>query len=233
MNAYCLYCQALILDEMTWTKLFFPREQSPLCSSCFGKLKRLKEPCCKKCSRSLNESAYMKEAHCIDCVRWEQQSQWKGILKRNTSLYEYNDFMKEMIARYKFRGDYALAKAFFMEIRMTVQKLEYDFLIPIPLSEERLKERGFNQATALVHEAGFPTVDILRRHDSEKQSKKTRRSRIEQARIFSIVENADIANKNVLLIDDIYTTGATIYHAAKTLKEVGAASIQSFTLVRS
>ena len=143
----------------------------------------------------------------------------------------YNDFLKEIIARYKFRGDYILAKAFSLFIKERLKDKHFDYLVPIPLSGERLYERGFNQSAALIHEAGYTAKELLQRIHSEKQSKKSRQERIHQKQVFELLP-ADIKNKSILLIDDIYTTGSTLYHAAKVLKTGGAASIYSLTLAR-
>ncbi|WP_322746503.1 ComF family protein [Cytobacillus oceanisediminis] len=143
----------------------------------------------------------------------------------------YNDFMKETIARYKYRGDYILARAFSSLIREKLKAQTFDYLVPIPLSPERLYERGFNQSAALIHEAGFTATEWLQRTHTEKQSKKSRQERIYQKQVFKLLP-ADIENKSILLIDDIYTTGSTLYHAAKVLKTGGAASIYSITLAR-
>ncbi|WP_308167083.1 phosphoribosyltransferase family protein [Bacillus sp. ISL-40] len=67
---------------------------------------------------------------------------------------------------------------------------------------------------------------------SEKQSKKSRSERIHLSQVFQVNPNVDLAGKKVILIDDIYTTGSTLRHAAKLLKVAGAASIQSLTLAR-
>jgi competence protein ComFC len=166
---------------------------------------------------------------CNDCVRWEADPEWKGYLDQNISLFQYNDFLKEVIARFKFRGDYIIAKAFAEQIKSKLAKLEYDFLVPIPLSEERLYERGFNQAEALLTVAGYTPTPLLTRIHSEKQSKKSRTERIHVPQVFQVSENE---SGKILLIDDIYTTGSTLRHAAKILKEAGAERIQSITLAR-
>ncbi|MEK4280587.1 MULTISPECIES: ComF family protein [unclassified Cytobacillus] len=153
------------------------------------------------------------------------------MLDKNVSLFMYNDFLKETIARYKFRGDYIMAKAFSLFIRERLKNMEFDYLAPIPLSPERLYERGFNQSAALIHEAGFTASELLQRIHSEKQSKKSRQDRIHQNQVFKLLP-AEIENKSILLIDDIYTTGSTLHHAAKVLKTGGAQSIQSITLAR-
>ncbi|WP_319805544.1 ComF family protein [Cytobacillus firmus] len=124
-----------------------------------------------------------------------------------------------------------MARVFSAFIREKLKALEFDYLVPIPLSPERLYERGFNQSAALIHESGYTAIELLQRVHSEKQSKKSRQERIHHNQVFKPL-NADIENKVILLIDDIYTTGSTLYHAAKVLKASGAASVSSFTLAR-
>jgi competence protein ComFC len=183
--------------------------------------------CCRSFSQ-LDEQ-FRHDDLCNDCVRWEDDPEWSGYLDRNVSLFQYNDFLKEVIARFKFRGDYVIAKAFAELIKSELAKLEYDFLVPIPLSEERLYERGFNQAEALIREAGFTPTPLLTRIHSEKQSKKSRSERIHVPQVFQVSESL---GGTILLVDDIYTTGSTLRHAAKILKEAGAELIQSLTLAR-
>jgi competence protein ComFC len=169
---------------------------------------------------------------CNDCVRWEQDPEWSGHLEKNVSLFQYNDFLKEVIARFKFRGDYIIAKIFAEQIKLELSQLDYDLLVPIPLSEERLYERGFNQAEALLTESGFTSTLLLTRIHSEKQSKKSRTERIHVPQVFQVSKDPGVNGKTILLVDDIYTTGSTLRHAAKLLKGAGAARIQSLTLAR-
>ena len=158
---------------------------------------------------------------------------WKNVLDRNVSLFEYNDFLKEILSRYKFRGDYALAYAFAQHISIELKSIEFDYLTTIPLSKERLLERGFNQSTGLLHAAGFHQTEFLKRLHSEKQSKKSRHDRIHRTDVFQIESNTtSLSEKTILLIDDIYTTGSTLRHAAKALKDAGASRIIAFTLAR-
>lgn len=109
--------------------------------------------------------------------------------------------------------------------------MDFDYIVPIPLSPVRLYERGFNQSAALIHEAGFTMTELLRRTHSEKQSKKSRFDRIHLHQVFQPL-NLNLENRKIILIDDIYTTGSTLYHAAKLLKAGGATSVCSFTLAR-
>ncbi|MCM3162350.1 hypothetical protein M3607_12875 [Metabacillus litoralis] len=145
--------------------------------------------------------------------------------------------MKELLATFKFRGDAALVEVFQNEF-LASYKAHYlqkklDFGIPIPLSLERLYERGFNQAKLLADYIPLAPSDALSRIHHEKQSKKSRHERLTASNVFSVTDSSKIRNKKILLIDDIYTTGSTLRHASKVLKDNGAASVSSLTLIRS
>ncbi|WP_197076558.1 ComF family protein [Domibacillus indicus] len=149
----------------------------------------------------------------------------------NASLYHYNDAMQALIARFKYRGDYALADIFAQDIRTAAQKAACDLVCAVPLAPSRLAERRFNQSEALIERAGLTGMPLLARKESDKQSKKSRKERVGSRQTFYPI--GDAAGKSVLLIDDIYTTGATIRLAADALEEAGAHSVKSITVARS
>lgn len=228
-----MFCHEEITLDTNWSSLFTSLTKTYLCRTCESQLIEIDGETCDICSRPLRklEPQYVINNRCLDCVRWEEDDEWKGYLLKNESLYEYNDFLKEIISQYKFRGDYILAKIFSQKIK---QKLTSDALyVPIPLSTERQFERGFNQSEALIVEAGHSPTHLLVRTHSEKQSKKSRHDRIHIPQVFEMKEGRDITNKDILLIDDIYTTGSTLRHAAKILMQSGAKSVSSLTLARS
>ena len=226
-NAICLYCGTVSSASFSWTNLF---DKNSLCENCRTSLDHLVEPLCKKCCRMLSEKSI--DNICYDCMRWENDSEWSGVLEQNISFYQYNDFMKELIARFKYRGDYELAKIFATDIKKATAEVKADLYVPIPLSEARLFERGFNQSEALLAVAGLPVANVLSRKHSEKQSKKSRKERMHQVNPFEIQDKVTINGKQILLMDDIYTTGTTIRNAAKVLKSAGAARIISMTVAR-
>jgi len=230
----CLYCGEGIIPGIGWGNLFSREKEVLLCELCTVQLVSIGGEVCARCCRPFEGLAeeFRKGDFCYDCVRWEEQIEWNGVLERNISLYIYNDFLKEVISRYKFRGDYVLSKFFGNELKKVTKNLEYDFLVPIPLSETRLYERGFNQAEALIVEAGLDHVYVLNRTHSEKQSKKTRKERVGSDNVYIFNNIEQILGKTVVLVDDVYTTGSTIMHAAKILKEHGALSISSITIAR-
>jgi competence protein ComFC len=214
--------------------MFSREEEVLLCEQCNGQLALIEGDCCARCNRPFEglPEEYCKGEYCYDCIRWEEEIEWNGVLDKNISLYAYSDFLKELISRYKFRGDYVLARFFCKGLIKVLSKCEYNILVPVPLSNERMYERGFNQVEALIIEAGLTPTHVLKRVHTEKQSKKSREERVHLSNIFKIVNEEDIVGKKVMLIDDIYTTGSTLMHAGKLLKQHGALSVSSFTIAR-
>ncbi|MEH6992696.1 ComF family protein [Neobacillus drentensis] len=233
-EAQCLICHEKIIPVIGWTAIFSEEKELIICSTCKDKFQRVEGEKCKLCSRPFQflEEKFRRGEMCHDCERWEEDCEWKGYLHANHSIFIYNDFFKELMAKYKFRGDYVLAKIFADSVKEFLKKIQPDLLVPIPLSDERLYERGFNQAEALIIESGLTPARPLTRIHAEKQSKKSRLERIHIPQVFQINPQVEIKGKLILLIDDIYTTGSTLRHAAKLLKESGAERIQSLTLAR-
>ncbi|MEH7010022.1 ComF family protein [Neobacillus niacini] len=233
-QAQCLICHEIIQPLMGWRAIFSEEKELIICPTCEGKFEKIQGEKCRICSRSFQflDERFRHGDLCHDCERWEEDPEWKGYLDSNHSIFIYNDFFKEVMAKFKYRGDYVLAKIFVQSIKEFLRKTTPDFLVPIPLSNERLYERGFNQAEAVLIESVLtPTVPLTRIH-SEKQSKKSRLERIHIPQIFQVDHQIEIIGKNILLLDDIYTTGSTLRHAAKLLKESGAERVQSLTLAR-
>ncbi|TFJ93298.1 ComF family protein [Lentibacillus salicampi] len=225
---HCLWCDADMIPELSWKTIFWLSRPTYLCPPCAEQLTILKGKRCGKCSRESDEEV------CPDCRWWAADAAWDDPLVRNYAVFSYNDAMKEMIAKWKYRGDYCLGKVF-EGAYQTAFKQAFSFLsreavaVPIPLSDERMHERGFNQAKMLADFLPLKTWDILTRNHSEKQSKKTRRQRVTAANPFQLTRTV---KHPVILADDIYTTGSTLRHAAFVLKEHGCPAVYALTLIR-
>jgi competence protein ComFC len=231
---HCLLCDEKIESEVTWRSLFAQEQPSKVCESCNKKFVHISGETCRVCGRpfALLEEEYRSGSLCLDCKRWEDDERWTGSLDKNIALYTYTNFTKEVIARFKFRGDYVLAEVFAADFLGALQDFQYDYIVPIPLSEERLYERGFNQAEAVIKAAGVEPSHVLTRVHTEKQSKKSRAERIHLDQVFNVDSELNLMGKTILIVDDIYTTGSTLRHAAKLLKGNGAVKVYSLTLAR-
>ncbi|MGA4718537.1 ComF family protein [Fictibacillus nanhaiensis] len=143
--------------------------------------------------------------------------------------------MKEMIAKLKYRGDAEIVKAFYPVLSSEFKKISHDaIIVPIPLSDERHYERGFNQAELLARGIQKPVEQLLKRKThEEKQSKKTREERLSQKKNpFEVIDSVKVKDQKVILVDDVYTTGSTLRYAVKVLIEGGAKEVSSITLAR-
>ena len=231
---HCLCCHTHFFEKISWEYVFAKAPSSPICEQCSKKLEEVTGEICEKCGRPFSalDPQFRENNLCVDCVRWNERD---SALMKNRSLYVYNDFLQEVIAKWKYRGDAELVKLFTEQLQKCAKQFQVDLVVPIPLSEERLYERSFNQAKLLAEQLPYPLLEALTRPESSsKQSKKSRKERLNTEERFQMVPSFlyDLQNKSVLLIDDIYTTGATLHAAADVLKGNGATNIFSITVAR-
>ncbi|MBU9721733.1 MULTISPECIES: ComF family protein [Bacillaceae] len=174
---------------------------------------------------------------CSDCQRWKEIEPWNSLSFQHRALYVYNEFLQEVMARLKYRGDVQLAKLFTDDLRKLGRKSfgHFDYVVPIPLKGSRHWERGFNQAEALA--GGFGQVKELLERVSMSDGKQSKRGRVERIEslkgAFRVKDGGvELKGKRVLIVDDIYTTGATIRSAAAELYGGGAAEVCAVTVAR-
>ncbi|MGM8212547.1 ComF family protein [Virgibacillus sp. W0430] len=223
----CLWCNQEIIQEISWKNVFKWEERLLLCTECFSSLEVVSEHRCRRCSRSTTGG------ECKDCIWWKHYSRFNDPLTFNVSIFVYNELMQDIVSHWKYRGDYVLGTAFQSIFKNVFIRNFPSFksytIVPIPLTEERRLIRGFNQAEVLASFLPKASSKLLIRHSSEKQAKKTRKERLSATNPFKQVETV---NNPVILVDDIYTTGSTLRHAAQLLKENGCPKVVSFTLIR-
>ncbi len=224
---HCLWCMEELQLNLSWTNFLTLMKPAGICEACRANLQLLEGSRCIKCSRETEAEL------CKDCEWWMNQDGGDPLIK-NHSIFHYNPFMQELIVKWKYRGDYMLGEIFksyfYTGFIAQFKPIMKDALIlPIPLSMERLGERGFNQAEALARFLPKEPHLLLTRKHGEKQSKKTRYDRMMTKNPFFLQETI---KKPVILVDDIYTTGMTLRHAASALKESGCQEIYAYTLIR-
>ena len=147
------------------------------------------------------------------------------------SLYHYNEAMKDFLHRYKFLHDVVLAHVF-NQILHDQLKSEKRLIIPIPMHPENLTVRTFAHIDEILKAANIPFTHHLMKLSDEQQFSKTREQRLQTPQLFDVIAPEKIRGENLLIIDDIYTTGTTLAHAKKALIQAGAKSVHGFTLIR-
>ena len=218
----CLLCNDWIESVPKLRDLItFNQREEYSCVSCKNQFKKLSKERCQNCNKELHRDT------CIDCKLWMK----KGYIPKHLAIYRYEEKMKDYFSRYKFMGDYCLRKIFQKDIKNNLKpffKKGYT-IVPVPLSEERLVERGFNQVEGLIE--GIPYQDIFEKRDIEKQSSKTREERLSQDNAFCLKKGIDVPDK-IIIVDDIYTTGSTLYQMVQLLEGIGIKEVLTFSLAR-
>ena len=157
------------------------------------------------------------------------------------SVCLYNEPAQKLLHAFKYNSKTSLCKTFvplmidFID-RYSLPLQQFDLITPIPLHPVRLRERGYNQSALLSlalsrHYGMLHTENLLiRRKMTPTQTElgaKQRWTNMEGA--FKIKSPTDVDGKSIVLIDDLYTTGATVNSAAETLKTAGAARVAVLT----
>jgi len=130
-----------------------------------------------------------------------------------------------------------IGKRFFDHLSAQAIHLELDFLIPVPLHSKRLKTRGYNQAEAIAKgiadqsEIVLNTNILLKAKEATSQTNKGRTARLENMQnCFTIAPNINLKGKNVGIVDDVMTTGATIEACCLCLEAAGVNKITILSL---
>ncbi|WP_165981043.1 ComF family protein [Macrococcus lamae] len=144
-------------------------------------------------------------------------------------LYDYDDWTRQLIYKYKFRKDIVLAEVFARFFKPHIKRLDYDMVIPLPSSSEKIHERGFDHMAEVVKRTGITFQTPLKTKHRAKQAGLTKVERLKDSNPFYI--EGEIA-KRVLLIDDIYTTGLTVHRAAEVLRNENVTEVKVLTFAR-
>ncbi|MDR2879534.1 MAG: ComF family protein [Fusobacteriales bacterium] len=143
----------------------------------------------------------------------------RGSLKQINNIYyfwNYDKDFKLLISKLKFRGQKNIAKniACLIEsgVKFVLERENIDYIIPVPISIQRESERGFNQTEVLLDAMKIQYLKIKRIKNTKKMFKILEENKRNQniKNSFFINKETNLSNKNILLFDDIVTTGATL-----------------------
>jgi ComF family protein len=164
----------------------------------------------------------------------------------------YDGSMRAAIHAFKYDRIAPLAQELGIRLAAAIAQLAPDapramLVVPVPLHRSRMAERGFNQARALAVEAlkrlqashpewrlELSASSLVRQRSTESQSGLTPRERRQNLRgAFFVSDSESLRGRHVLLVDDIFTTGATARACSRVLMEAGASSVRVATLARA
>jgi ComF family protein len=206
------------------------------CPACLSRIKFFSSPRCPRCGIgfvSPSESDHL----CSGCLTEERY------FARARAVCLYEGLIVETICRYKYGGVTRLARplgSLLTEYRDPEFSLQdFDLILPVPLHPQRLRERGFNQSLLLArrlsrkHSIPLNFTALQRSRSTRPQAEVSGSERRTNVRGAFLVQQPEaVAGRRVLLVDDVFTTGATVRECAKVLIRAGARWVDVLTLAR-
>ncbi len=212
-----------------------------ICLDCWISIKVIKSPFCLKCGLPLNET-WKNDLRCERCMK----NNYNFAYARSPG--EYSGSLKDILHLYKFGQNEHLAVPLSeLVMKMAGSQLlpgdrtfDADAIIAVPLHRKREKKRGFNQSYLIARQLGkklgikVEKKVLIRSRDSIPQIELPPYKREKNVRGAFTIRNAfRVRGRKIFLIDDIFTTGATVSECAKVLKEAGAREIVVFTVAHT
>jgi len=206
-----------------------------ICEKCFNDIKPVPDPHCEICQKPLDTGATLTCRECRDRKNYFSYTMAAGA---------YQGALKEMIHFYKFNKKKRLYK---MLSEIMLDNIHHevfegiDIIVPAPLSRKSLEEREYNQteliASYLSYKLGIPAANlVIKTKETERQSSLEREKRLTNLKgAFDIKKEFidKVEGRNILVVDDVYTTGSTINEIARTLVLAGAEEVRAVTVARA
>jgi ComF family protein len=214
--------------------------QGPICAGCWLAIPMLRPPLCRTCGGMLPSwrtiSLHMQR--CAACRRRP------GLIDAGRAVGAYEGTLRDIVHAFKYEGRRTIGARLGALLRTAGHELLSDAqcAVPVPLHPWRRIHRGFNQATDLARAFDLPVVHALwRSRPTSPQTGLTASARRRNVRAaFSISPllrrrtlASHIAGQVVIVVDDVWTTGATLDECARVLKEAGAKEVRALTVARA
>lgn len=208
------------------------------CRSCWETVQPISEPFCPCCGRPFPSPLTLRYSpeHVCGMCRLRRPA-----YTRAWSLYRYDSPLQEAIRLFKYHKKVALADALGALMQcLSLDLLSVDAVMPVPLYATRLRDREYNQSLLLAERVSrarrlpLSYDNLIRTRDTPPQTELTRAVRLNNVRrAFAVQRPEEVAGKRILVIDDVFTTGATVNECAKTLRRAGATDVYVCTLART
>ena len=224
----------------------FGKSMDPfLCPTCTSRFLPVGSPQCSRCGMVF-ESRQGEDHVCGECLDSPKRFQ----IARSAGIYK--DTLMAVIHCFKYKGKTQLARPLgallFTAFINFWDKMSMDLIVPVPLHVNKMRIRGFNPSFLLVKDwvriaeclhVELPDIPIdinalERRRWTEPQTGLGRKERLANIKnAFHIRNGSKITGKRILLVDDVYTTGATVNECTKVLLKGGAGHVDVLTLARA
>jgi len=235
----CLFCFAPLVRHDRLLEGFKLREQAAFCSDCIERLRLItaQDDLCSRCRKSTSEGAV-----CGDCFSWEREH---GYIVKHDAVFHYNDFALDALWQIKYNRDIHLIRGFYFFIKRTLKEtydLSTTVFIPIPSNQTALEIRRFNLIEFIFFELHIPVnvvpifVTLTRKEEQQHSLNKAQRLRAADRRYRVDVSRLKVLEmqqyEHIVIIDDVYTSGATIRGAVQSLPSLCRKHVRSFSIFR-
>lgn len=217
----------------------------PVCASCLQRVTAIRDSVCSICGERIPAGRAAHPDFGLICFACSQE---RPAFTRAATYGSYDEGMRDLIHLLKYERVRPAAAVLGRMLAEAIATLSPDFaadpvVVPVPLFPAKRRQRGFNQSEMIaraalkIHPAGLhvaPNVSVLvRRRDTMSQTGLTPAQRRENIRgAFAVVRPVDIAGRDVLLVDDVMTTGTTASECARVLRRAGAERVYVATVAR-
>ncbi len=215
---------------------YTPENGRYFCNNCYDGFSFITKPICNKCGGPF-QTEEGEDHICGQCIKN------KPFFDRARSIGKYDGTLRKAIHGFKYNKKSLLSKPLSQILaeagREILDTERYDTIIPVPMHVKRLRQRGFNQALVLAKKAGkawgirVDTRSLERKTWAPPQTMLSRKKRHKNIKGTFNCRPEKIRNRNLLLIDDVYTSGSTVSECAKILKKSGALKVDVLTLART
>ncbi|MEG0291567.1 MAG: ComF family protein [Anaerovoracaceae bacterium] len=221
-NIYCICCGSAIDKTRDYA----------LCDQCVKKFYWIDNKTCSKCGKILEEE-YWRDC-CEDCITNDH------IFDKGFTCARYGLYERVVMMEYKYSDKSYIGNKLgdILYDRIVIEELDFNVIISIPIHKKRMEKRGFNQAEIMAKRLSYRLgkdvfrdfmIRVIDTVPMKNLGIAERRENVKNSFVLKKEAIKEISGKNVLLIDDIYTTGSTFDSAAEVLKKNGANKVYILT----
>jgi ComF family protein len=243
--------------RLGWRNSLTPAPLAPVCTDCWSEVRLIQQPVCLRCGYPISDDSNAdslssevdgdsseKIYYCDFCLPQSLRENPLAFTQAR-SIFYYEGTIRHLIHEFKYQGKIRVGKFLGRSIltywNPDSNMSSVECIVPVPVGIKKLRRREFNQALILAREIGkkrkvpvYPFA-LKRVKEVAPQMKLSRQERLENIRdAFRVREGRKVQGKRVLLVDDVFTTGATANECSRILLQHGGArDVQVLTLART
>lgn len=205
-----------------------------LCSDCWGRINFISEPVCQVCGVPFEYDS--EHELCSSCIKKSPA------FDKASSVFLYDEFSRPLITKFKYSDNLHFLPYLAKMLNSKTAELKADFIVPVPMHYSKMIFRKYNQSALLAKELGkishrYVLFDgLIKTRNNPPQAslaRDDRKGNVKDAFNINPKRQNVLKGKNILLVDDVMTTGSTISECAKLLKSAGAVKVFVATLSRT